>query len=57
MKTYTLQEVADILQLSRRTIYEHARTGKLNAVKIGRFWRVTEDVLNDFTTKGSGPKK
>lgn len=53
VKTYTLEEVAEILHLTRRTIYGYVHSGALKAVKIGRGWRVTEAALQDFLSKGT----
>lgn len=53
VKTYTLDEVAQILQLTRRTLYSYVKNGKLKAVKIGRGWRVTETALQEFLSKGT----
>lgn len=44
-KAYTLQEVADLLQVTRRTVYSYVKEGKIKAVKIGRTWRVNESEL------------
>ena len=53
VKTYTLDEVAQILQLTRRTLYSYVKAGQLKAVKIGRSWRVTEAALQEFLSKGT----
>lgn len=53
IKVYTLTEVSQILQLTRRTLYNYIKTGKLKAVKIGKYWRVTEAALQDFLTYGT----
>lgn len=53
IKVYTLEEVAEILQLTRRTLYNYIKDGKLKAVKIGKYWRVSEEVLQQFVTKGT----
>ena len=54
IKVYTLDEVAKILQLTRRTLYSYVREGKLKAVKIGKYWRVSEENLADFVSTGTG---
>lgn len=52
---YTLQEVADYLKVTRQTIYNYVRAGKLKANKIGaQQYRVTEKELQKFIT---GKKK
>jgi excisionase family DNA binding protein len=53
IKVYTLDEVADILKVTRRTLYTWISAGKLKAVKIGKYWRVSEQALREFTTKGA----
>lgn len=45
---YTLQEVAQILKVSERTLYRWLKDGKLKAHKVGRHWRVKEEDLNAF---------
>ncbi len=44
-KVYTLEELTELLHLTRRTLYNYIKDGKLKAVKIGREWRVTEETL------------
>ena len=53
IKVYTLDEVADILKVSRRTLYTYVKEGKLPAVKMGKYWRVTEDSLQAFLSTGT----
>lgn len=47
-KFYTLQEVADILRVTRQTIYNFVSEKKIKASKIGREYRVSEKDLQDF---------
>ncbi len=53
IKVYTLDEVAKILQLTKRTLYSYVHDGKLKAVKIGKYWRVTEENLAAFLSTGA----
>lgn len=53
IKVYTLEEVAKILQLTRRTLYSYIKDGKLKAVKIGKYWRVSEEILQQFIATGT----
>ena len=53
IKVYTLEEVAAILQLTRRTLYSYIKDGKLKAVKIGKYWRVSEETLQQFIATGT----
>ncbi len=42
-------EVADILRVSKQTIYNMIRDGRINAFKCGREWRFKrEDILNSI---------
>lgn len=54
IRVYALDEVASILQITRRTLYTYVKTGKLRAVKIGKYWRVAEQELQDFIATGTG---
>ena len=40
IKTYTPQQVAEILQLSKNTVYELIDRGEIIAKKIGRVYRI-----------------
>lgn len=53
IRVYTLDEVAEALKITRRTLYTYVKDGKLKAVKIGREWRVSEAALQDFINKGT----
>ena len=53
IKLYTLDEVADILQVTRRTLYTWIKADQLKAVKMGKYWRVSEQALQEFTAKGT----
>jgi excisionase family DNA binding protein len=53
IKVYTLEEVIEILKVSRRTIYNYIKTEQLKAIKVGREWRVTEKALNAFLETGT----
>lgn len=48
MTVYTLDELSELLKVTKRTLYNYVRSGKLEAVKVGREWRVTEDQLRNF---------
>ena len=53
IKVYTLEEVADILKVTRRTLYSYVKEGKLQAVKMGKYWRVSEQSLQNFIAVGT----
>ena len=45
---YTPQEVADLWKVTRRTVYEWIKTGKIKACKIGDTVRISESELLAF---------
>jgi excisionase family DNA binding protein len=47
----TLQEVAEYLKLSERTIYVYAQKGKLPGIKIGAAWRFRRADLDEWIEK------
>lgn len=53
IKVYTLDEVADILKVTKRTLYTYVKEGKLPAVKMGKYWRVPQDALEAFISTGT----
>ena len=52
LRLYTLQEVANILRVTRQTIYNYVTAKKLKAVKYGREYRVSEKNLQEFIENG-----
>ncbi len=50
---YTLKELEESLGITRRTIYNWIKAGKLQAIKVGKEWRVTEEQLQEFLQKGT----
>lgn len=53
IEVYTLEEVQTLLQVTRRTLYNWIKDGKLKAFRAGRQWRVTKDALEAFTQTGT----
>ena len=49
-KVYTIDELTEILHVTRRTIYNYIKEGKLKAVKVGKYWRITDKALDEFLT-------
>jgi excisionase family DNA binding protein len=48
-KTYTVQEVAEILQVRKGYVYDMIYTGRLRALRLSqRRFRITQVALNDF---------
>jgi len=52
-KLYTIEEISEILKVTQRTIYNFINKNNLKAVKIGKYWRVTETALQEFINKGT----
>lgn len=50
-KLYTIEEVVDIIKVTRRTIYKYIKQGDLKAIKVGRLWRVSEESLKEFLSE------
>ena len=44
----TVAEVADLMRVSKMTVYRLIRSGKLPAVQIGKAYRVREDELESY---------
>lgn len=53
---YTMQEVADMLGVTTRTVITYLQKKRIIAQKIGGRWLFTEDNVKDFL-QGSGPSK
>lgn len=48
MKVYTVDEVAEKLDVSVKTIRRYIYAGKISASKIGNQWRINQDQLDDY---------
>lgn len=53
IKIYNAIEVAEMLHVTRRSVYSWIKDGKLKAVKIGKTWIVSYENLRDFLNKGT----
>ena len=54
---YTVEQIAQMLQMHPKTVQRYIREGKLRAVKVGKGWRVSGHDLSVFTegeTAGRG---
>ena len=49
---YTIIEASDMLKLSRATLYDLIKTGKLAAQKIGNKWYITDRTIEEHVTGG-----
>ena len=53
IEVYTLKEIQELLQVTRRTLYNWIKDGKLKAFRIGKEWRVTKTELERVTNTGT----
>ncbi len=53
LKVYTLEEVKDIMKVTQRTLYTYIQDGRLKATKIGKYWRVQHEDLQEFIERGT----
>jgi excisionase family DNA binding protein len=44
----TVAEVANVMRVSRMTVYRLIRRGQLKAIRVGRNYRVREQDLNEY---------
>lgn len=56
LEVYTLKEIEELLHVTRRTLYNWIKGGKLKAFRIGKEWRVTKEALEEFTRTGTESK-
>lgn len=47
-KFYTVQEVADMLQVHWQSILNYIKNGKLKALKLGKGYRISQSSLDEF---------
>lgn len=45
---YTPLEVAQMLRVTRTTIYEHIKNGQLKAIRIGNRYRISKAQLEEY---------
>jgi excisionase family DNA binding protein len=57
MKTLTLEQAAEILQLTPRTVYNHLRAGKIPGRKVVGRWRILESDLIEYMQRQEAPEK
>ncbi|MEV5574457.1 helix-turn-helix domain-containing protein [Spirillospora sp. NPDC052269] len=48
VQAYTVEQVAEILQVGRDKVYTLIRTGRLRSIKIGKLRRITDQHLAEF---------
>lgn len=50
-KYYTVQEVADLLKLHWQSVLTYIKNGELEAVKLGKGYRISQQALDTFIAK------
>lgn len=50
---YTINDLMDILKVTRRTLLKYIKDGKLKAFKLGNEWRITNRQLEEFIDKNT----
>lgn len=53
MRYYTTDEVAEMLGVTVRSVYNYIEDGRLKAYKIGWTWRFKEEDIEAFVTRVS----
>jgi excisionase family DNA binding protein len=54
---YTLNEVEGFLKIKQRNLYNLIKEERIEALKVGREWRISGEALLDFIKKGTTPAK
>jgi excisionase family DNA binding protein len=47
----TVNEVADLLRVSRMTVYRLIKDGQMKAIRVGRNYRLREDDVDEYLSK------
>ena len=50
---YTVEQVADLLQVHWQTVLNYIKGGKLEAMKLGRGYRISKESIDKFTNKNT----
>lgn len=48
VKFFTVQEIAGFMQVSKMTVYRLVRNGEIQAMRVGRSYRVPHDALKSY---------
>jgi excisionase family DNA binding protein len=54
VQAYTVEQVAEILHISRDRVYFLLRTRQLRSLKIGKLRRITDEQLAEFIASAEG---
>ncbi|OHE40973.1 MAG: hypothetical protein A2Y16_04955 [Tenericutes bacterium GWF2_57_13] len=50
---YTVDEITEILHISKKTLYKFIKSGVIKAVKIGKYWRIKQSDFIELVEKGT----
>lgn len=50
-KFFTVEQVAELLQVHWQTVLNYIKSGKLDAVRLGKGYRIPEEAINKFVKK------
>ena len=53
---YSINDIQEALGIGRNKVYALLQSGEINAFKIGREWKVTEDAVQTYIAKLRGDK-
>lgn len=48
VRLYTSRETQELLRVTQRTLYRYIKAGQLQAIRLGREYRISEDALKAF---------
>jgi excisionase family DNA binding protein len=48
----TVEEACKVLRITSKTLRRHLKEGRVKGVRIGRVWRIDEEVLKDVLENG-----
>lgn len=48
LKIYTVEQVAELLKVTRHTVYRYIKDGALKPVKKGKQWYFSEATIRDY---------
>jgi len=52
IKFYLVEEISDILHLSKESVVKYIHQGRIHAIKIGSSWHISNASLNEFLETG-----
>lgn len=57
LKFYTLDDLNKMLKISKYSLYNHIRNGRLVGNKVGNKWMFTEQQVKDYVEGKNKPNK